>query len=248
MEFSETKIKGNLQSKVMLLLKEEPLCGTDLMKKLDINSPGTIYPVLHSLEKKGLIFFETERTGRARKKVYKLTEVGVKELNQMLTTWTRLTCCDWSFYIKRFIHVVNNYTVIKKGEKILCTLDADLTKEWLKEADVTSHFDLENMKSNYYDKIISFIGVGTVMKRVETDAAYYLSRMQEALKEDGIMVALEIEKTDNLWAERYFVEISGFKEHPGMVRDEFESVLGKVGFKDILVYEAGGVLVSVSKK
>jgi hypothetical protein len=44
------------------------------------------------------------------------------------------------------------------------------------------------------------------------------------------------------------VEINGFKEHPGMTRAEFESVLGKVGFRGIRVYEAGGILVSVSKR
>lgn len=247
MELPVAKVTGTLQTKIMILLRDRPLCGTELMEELGLSSAGTIYPALHVLEGKGLIAHEIERTGAARKKVYRLTEKGERDLEATLSSWTRLTCCDWSFYIKRFIDVVNGVTKIKRGEKILCTLDAGLTKEWLKEADVAYSLDLENMNPNYYDKIISLIGVGTVMRRVERDAAYYLSRLKEALKEGGILVALEIEKTDNLWAERYFVEISGFKEHPGMTRDEFETVLRKVGLNDIQVYEAGGILVSVSK-
>jgi len=248
MELPQARVTGTLQTKIMILLRDRPLCGTELMEELGLKSAGTIYPVLHVLEGKGLIAHDIERTGAARKKVYRLTGKGEEDLQTTLSTWTRLTCCDWSFYIKRFIDVVNDVTGIKKGERILCTLDADLTKEWLEGADVTYSFDLENMDAGHYDKIISLIGVGTVMRRVETDAAYYLSRLKEALKEDGTLVALEIEKTGNLWAERYFVEISGFKEHPGMTRAEFETVLGKVGFRDIRVYEAGGILVSVSKR
>ena len=79
-DFPETKIKGSLQLKIMFLLNESPLCGTDIMKKLSISGPDTVYPVSHSLEEKRLVSFEMERTGDARKKSYKLTEKGTKEL------------------------------------------------------------------------------------------------------------------------------------------------------------------------
>ncbi len=248
MELVNSAIRGNLQTKIMLLLREEPMCGVELMRRLNISSPGTIYPALHSLEEKGLIFHEGIRTGAARKKVYRLTQKGAEELNQLLSTWTRLTCCDWSAYIRRFIDVIDRYASIEKGEKILCTLDAELTKEWLKEAEVTYRFDLENLEPESYDKIISLIGVGTVMEREKTDAIYYLSRLKRALKRGGTLIALEIERTDNLWAERYFVEIMGFREHPGMTADEFREVLEKVGFRDVVVHSAGGLLVSVSAR
>ncbi len=248
MIFADTEIKGSLQAKIMLLLRENPMCGVELMKKLNIKSPGTIYPTLHSLERKGLIFHEIVRTEAAKKKIYKITPKGVQELSRLLSSWTKLTCCDWSAYIKRFINVINRYISIKKGEKILCTLDAKLTKEWLKDANVTYQFDLKNLKQNFYDKIISMIGVGTIMERKETSTIYYLSRLKKALKNGGILVALEIERTDNIWAEKYFVEIMGFKEHPGMTKDEFREILEKVGFKDVQVHSVSGILVSISSK
>ncbi len=68
------------------------------------------------------------------------------------------------------------------------------------------------------------------------------------MKYGGSLVALEIEKTSNIWAERYFVEIMGFKGHPGITKSEFEYILKKAGLKEIRIHEAGGVLIPISKK
>lgn len=246
MDLTKTKIRGGLQLKIMLHLKEGPLCGIDLMKKLNIKSPGTIYPVLNSLEKKGLVSFKIERTDAARKKVYYLTEDGEVELKNLLSTWRKFTCCDWSPYINRFIEIIDRVAEIKKGEKILCTLDAHLTKEWLKDADVTYSTDTWNMNIDRFDKIVVFIGTGIAINQGEV--LQYLSHLRRCLKDKGILIALEVERTDNIWSERYFVEIMGFKEHPGMTREEFRSILERAGFRKVRMFDAGGVLVSVSEK
>jgi DNA-binding PadR family transcriptional regulator len=49
---------------------------------------GTMYPVLHKLEKKGLIesFWKASYTGRKRK-YYRITNKGKKELHQEKENW-----------------------------------------------------------------------------------------------------------------------------------------------------------------
>jgi len=53
-------VKDNLETMILALLQKKPMSGTDITKiiHLEFNvllSPGTIYPLLHSLEEKGLI-------------------------------------------------------------------------------------------------------------------------------------------------------------------------------------------------
>jgi DNA-binding PadR family transcriptional regulator len=248
MKIPRSKIMGPLQTKVMILLRDQPKCGTELMVELGLCSPGTIYPVLKVLRNKGFLEFYEERSGSARKKIYRLTEEGLKELNLFLQSWTRLTCCDWSFYIKRFIDIINSKVKIQKGERVLCTLDAELTKDWLKKADVTFVSNLDDIPQNYFHKAISLIGAGTIINRYTTDSLYYLSTLKKSLKNGGVLIALEIERTDNLWAEKYFLEVTGFKEHPGLTTKELEKILHDIGMKDVEVHSGGGMLVSLSTK
>lgn len=44
-------------------------------------SPGTLYPMLHALERKGYLTSRTERTGRSRRRVYAATPYGIEALN-----------------------------------------------------------------------------------------------------------------------------------------------------------------------
>ena len=99
---SPTEIAGNLQAKIMMLLREEQLCGVDLMKRLRLKSPGTIYPVLETLRDKGLIDFKVQTTGAARKKVYFLTELGIKKTHDHLTSSVKF-CCDTSNYVSKIL-------------------------------------------------------------------------------------------------------------------------------------------------
>jgi len=53
-------VKDNLEAIVLALLQRKAMCGIDIIgtihKEFDVlNSPGTVYPLLHSLQKRGLI-------------------------------------------------------------------------------------------------------------------------------------------------------------------------------------------------
>jgi DNA-binding PadR family transcriptional regulator len=43
-------------------------------------SPGTLYPILHGLERKGYLRSTEQRDGKSRRKVYKATPLGRKAL------------------------------------------------------------------------------------------------------------------------------------------------------------------------
>jgi len=45
-------------------------------------SPGTLYPLLHGLEKKGYLKATEEQNGKARRKVYRATSNGKHALNR----------------------------------------------------------------------------------------------------------------------------------------------------------------------
>ena len=64
-----------LQLKTLWLISRKKTCGYELMDALGTNQ-GTIYPLLQSLVKSGLISAETSK----RKKVYSITQKGKKVL------------------------------------------------------------------------------------------------------------------------------------------------------------------------
>jgi len=72
--------RGFLESYILLLLKDESLHGYKIMKRIKEKtkfwkpSPGTIYPALHSLAKKGFI----KEVDEGRKKRYVLTKKGLE--------------------------------------------------------------------------------------------------------------------------------------------------------------------------
>jgi len=72
--------RGFLESYILMLLREEPLYGYKIMKKIREKtkfwepSPGSIYPALQSLVKKGLV----KKIVDGKKKRYVLTKKGLK--------------------------------------------------------------------------------------------------------------------------------------------------------------------------
>ncbi len=64
---------------------EEPLFGLGMVEELARHgyriSPGTLYPLLHSLEKKGYLRSTTERNGKSLRKVYRATPMGRRALS-----------------------------------------------------------------------------------------------------------------------------------------------------------------------
>jgi DNA-binding PadR family transcriptional regulator len=59
---------------------EEPVFGLGIIEELRRHgyeiSAGTLYPMLHGLEKKGYLTSRQERTGRRSRRVYEITEHG----------------------------------------------------------------------------------------------------------------------------------------------------------------------------
>jgi len=63
---------------------EEPIFGLGMIEELGRHgyriSPGTLYPLLYSLEKKGYLRSSEQLNGRSRRKVYRATPLGRKAL------------------------------------------------------------------------------------------------------------------------------------------------------------------------
>jgi len=63
---------------------EEPIFGLGMIEELSRHgyriSPGSLYPLLHGLEKKGYLRAREQRNGRSWRKVYRATPLGRKAL------------------------------------------------------------------------------------------------------------------------------------------------------------------------
>jgi len=63
---------------------EEPIFGLGMIEELARHgyriSPGTLYPLLQRLEKKGYLRSSEKRDGKSRRKVYRATPLGRKAL------------------------------------------------------------------------------------------------------------------------------------------------------------------------
>jgi len=63
---------------------EEPIFGLGMIEELGRHgyriSPGTLYPLLQRLEKKGYLRSSEKRNGKSRRKVYRATPLGRKAL------------------------------------------------------------------------------------------------------------------------------------------------------------------------
>lgn len=84
-ESIERFVKNDLKMIIFALLMNKPMCGTDIIKTIHKNfnvllSPGTIYPLLHTLEKKGLVQCEYA----VKKKIYKLVDTSLHEVKDSL--------------------------------------------------------------------------------------------------------------------------------------------------------------------
>ncbi|MCD6074729.1 MAG: PadR family transcriptional regulator [Rhodospirillales bacterium] len=54
-------------------------------------SPGTLYPMLHALERKGYLTSRQERSGKSSRRVYRATQMGEEALALALTRVRELT-------------------------------------------------------------------------------------------------------------------------------------------------------------
>lgn len=97
MAISKELAKGSTALLVLSVLKKEDLYGYQIIRTLEIMSEkvfqlneGTLYPILHSLEKEGYLtsyWSDVNETAR-RRKYYKITPQGLKELESQTQEWS----------------------------------------------------------------------------------------------------------------------------------------------------------------
>jgi DNA-binding PadR family transcriptional regulator len=93
-------LKGCVRTLVLELLRERPMYGYEIASALKARSEGifalgqgTLYPLLYSLEEKGLIRVARveDAPGAGRRRCYyTLTPAGGKELEENLVTWREI--------------------------------------------------------------------------------------------------------------------------------------------------------------
>jgi len=96
-------VKDEIETIVLALVLREPMCGTDIIKTIHsefnvLLSPGTIYPLLHELEGKGLLKCEYGVKTKmyrpmedAEEKIRKMLEEHIKA-SRFLSRFLQLTC------------------------------------------------------------------------------------------------------------------------------------------------------------
>ena len=81
LKLNKELIKGSTITLILNELSKEPMYGYKMIKE------GTLYPILHDLEKKKFIESYWEVENGRRRKYYKITKKGVKELEVREQEW-----------------------------------------------------------------------------------------------------------------------------------------------------------------
>ena len=95
MKINKELTKGSSALLVLSVLAKEEMYGYQIVKAVEQKSDnvfsmkeGTLYPILHSLESGGyLTAYWVEVAGRKRK-YYKITDKGLKQLEEKREEWT----------------------------------------------------------------------------------------------------------------------------------------------------------------
>ena len=242
------KIEGMLQSKVLVSLIDGPASGRDLMKKLNLSSPGTIYPVLKALRRDE--FIEKAPNWTQGRKRYVLSDKGKEQLGIILLSIGR----------RYFGHYVDSYvssviddlkSIIQlNSKKILCVTmhEHEPIRQWLANANAT-YLQIFETPTDTYDLVICCM-VGTLMgsgwRSNEFEA--YLSQIIKSLNLGGILIMVENEKTDNLYAEIFFKELIGFSKIQGLSKEELRNLLESFSLSIEDIQCRKGLLIGVSTK
>lgn len=87
-------ITGNTSMLILELIKEKDMYGYELMEELETRSKGkftlkagTLYPILHTLEKEGHIETYSKEYNGKNRKYYKITVLGNDELENRKKQW-----------------------------------------------------------------------------------------------------------------------------------------------------------------
>lgn len=77
---------GLIRIHVLLHAAHEPIFGLAIMKELEHHGyrvgPGTLYPLLHGLERSGLLRSAFDRIKGRRRRIYKITAAGRRALEK----------------------------------------------------------------------------------------------------------------------------------------------------------------------
>ena len=84
-ESVQASVKDELEHIVLALVLKQPMCGTDIIKTIHgkfglLLSPGTVYPLLHGLEKRGFLRHEHG----AKAKTYKPVKGMEEKIRSMI--------------------------------------------------------------------------------------------------------------------------------------------------------------------
>ena len=89
---------GLIRIHVLVHASHEPIFGLAMMEELAHHGyrigPGTLYPLLHGLERSGLLKSVLKNVGGHSRRVYKITSAGKKALEKAKR---RLTSCTTNF-------------------------------------------------------------------------------------------------------------------------------------------------------
>ena len=92
-DVADEYVKASIETLLLSMLREKSLCGYDLLKEIYqkfgvLLSQGTIYPLLHHLEAKGLL--KAEVSPATRGKIYSPTETGRELIDRRVSEFLRM--------------------------------------------------------------------------------------------------------------------------------------------------------------
>lgn len=94
MKFGKELLKGSTPTLILSILEDEDMYGYKIVKELDKKSDGafvlkegTLYPILHSLEKSNFVESYWEEFDGRKRKYYHITKKGLKELKTKKEEW-----------------------------------------------------------------------------------------------------------------------------------------------------------------
>lgn len=94
MKYSKELLKGTTPTLVLSVLEAKDLYGYKIIKELEIRSEnafemseGTLYPILHALEKEKLLSSYWDEVDGRRRKYYHITKKGLTQLQEKKSEW-----------------------------------------------------------------------------------------------------------------------------------------------------------------
>ena len=100
-------ISGSTKLLVLNLLSEKSFYGYEIIKTLKTRSndvfdmkEGTLYPILHKLENEDLIISSNQEVSGRTRKVYSITDKGIKELAKSKKEWE-----EFSFAVNQVLAI-----------------------------------------------------------------------------------------------------------------------------------------------